>query len=179
MHFLNYHYNNIIKYDFLNKYSNHKKLQVPKIKKICLTFTKSNIELKELFSALFALEFISKQKGIISKSNKPQIALKIKKGEFVSCRLILRKKKMYSFLEKLFYNIFPKIKQFDGFVFKVNKSKNSLDFILSKLFYFSELELHYRFFQKLPPMQVTIVTTSKNSLHTFFLLIAFRFPLQI
>jgi len=109
MHFLNYHYNNIIKYDFLNKYSNHKKLQVPKIKKICLTFTKSNIELKELFSALFALEFISKQKGIISKSNKPQIALKIKKGEFVSCRLILRKKKCTLFWKNYFIIFFQKL----------------------------------------------------------------------
>jgi len=168
MHFLNYHYNNIIKYDFLNKFYEKRKLNVPKIKKVCLSFSNDKTKLKELFSTLFALELITVQKGIISKSKTPQISIKMKKGGYVCCKITLREKKMYLFLEKLFYKIFPKIKLFSGFGFKLNKVAKTLDFVLPKLFYFSELESHYKFFQKLPPIQVSIIARSENSLQTFF-----------
>jgi len=177
MHFLEYHYNNIIKYDFLNKFHKTPQLAIPKIKKISLTFNCKHTDLKELFSAFFALELVTMQKAIFIKSKKPQVSVKIKKNEFVGCKLILRKRYISLFMEKLFYKVFPKIKQFEGLRFKINKVTKSFDFLLQNPFYFSELEQHYKFFQALPPVKVSIVTNSESSFQTFFLLLSYRFPL--
>ena len=77
--FKNY-YNNVIKYDLINKfyYTNHK--QIPQIINIILNFNCKNLNVKNLVSSLVALELITMKKGIVLTSKKSNIVLKIRKG---------------------------------------------------------------------------------------------------
>ena len=94
--FKNY-YNNVIKYDLINKfyYTNHK--QIPQIINIILNFNCKNLNVKNLVSSLVALELITMKKGIVLTSKKSNIVLKIRKGNPIGCKITL-KKKIYEYL---------------------------------------------------------------------------------
>ena len=61
------------------------------LKKIVLNFGYQKSNLKYLISGLLALEFISSKKGKITKSRHLNLFLKIKKGDPVGCKIVLKK----------------------------------------------------------------------------------------
>ena len=75
MHSINYYYNNIVKYDLINKFYYKNIKQLPKIKKIILNFNFKRQNFKNLMSSLIALELISNQKPIFIKSKISNITL--------------------------------------------------------------------------------------------------------
>ena len=79
MQIFKYYYNNVIKYDVINKFYYKKYKQIPKIIKIVLSFNCKNLNIKQLLNSLIALELISAKKGFILVSKKSNILLKIKK----------------------------------------------------------------------------------------------------
>ena len=92
MQIFKYYYNNVIKYDVINKFYYKKYKQIPKIIKIVLSFNCKNLNIKQLLNSLIALELISAKKGFILVSKKSNILLKIKKGNptielLGSCRI--------------------------------------------------------------------------------------------
>jgi len=108
----------IIKYDFINTFIYHNLTQIPNIKKIVLNFGHPKSNLKYLISSLLALEFISSKKGKITKSKHVNLFLKIKKGNPVGCKIILKKSAMYSFYTKLITLIFLKTKRHQTHLFQ-------------------------------------------------------------
>ena len=101
----------VIKYDLINTFVYQKLTQVPRLEKIILNFGYPKSKLKNLISGLLALEFLSSQKGKITKSRHLNVFLKIKKGNPVGCKLVLKKSMMNLFYLKLMTSIFPKIKR--------------------------------------------------------------------
>jgi len=175
----NSYYNNIIKYDLINKfnYKNHK--QIPKIIKIILIFNCKNINIKKLISSLIALELITNQKGVILTSKKSNLVLKLRKGNPIGCKVTLHKKTMNFFYYRLISEIFPNIKLFEGFHLKkfVNNF-NSFSFKINKTLFFIELEKYYQFFKDLPNLQLIIITNSLFSFELSFLLQSYKFPIK-
>ena len=111
MHFLEYYYNNVIKFDLINRF-NYKNLKnIPKLEKIVLNFGCKTFELKKLSLSLLSLQLITDKKGILTVSKKPNIVLKIRKGNPVGCKVILTKNLMYLFFAKLLIEILPKLKK--------------------------------------------------------------------
>lgn len=94
-----YHYK-VIKYDLINTFVYQNLIQIPRLEKIILNFGYPKPKLKNLISGLLALEFLSSQKGKITKSRHLNVFLKIKKGNPVGCKLVLKKKHHESFLFK-------------------------------------------------------------------------------
>jgi large subunit ribosomal protein L5 len=101
----------VIKYDLINTFVYQNLTQVPRLEKIILNFGYPKSKLKNLISGLLALEFLSSQKGKITKSRHLNVFLKIKKGNPVGCKLVLKKSMMNLFYLKLMTSIFPKIKR--------------------------------------------------------------------
>jgi large subunit ribosomal protein L5 len=111
MIFYNTFFRKVVTYDLINAFFYQNVPQIPKLKKIVLNFGYSKSNLKYLMSGLLALEFISLKKGKLTKSRNLNLLLKIKKGNPVGCKVILKKNSMYFFYFKLLTSIFPKIKQ--------------------------------------------------------------------
>ena len=179
MQIFHYYYNNVIKYDFINKfyYKNYK--QIPKIIKIILSFNCKNLNIKQLISSLVALELISSKKGLILVSKKSNILLKIRKGNPVACKVTLQKIDMNLFVFRLISEIFPNIKLFKGFYVKnlVNYNSNSFIFKINKTLFIYELENYYQFFKDLPPIEINIITNSVYFFELTFLLQSYKFPI--
>ena len=101
----------IIKYDLVNTFVYQNLMQMPKLEKIILNFGYPKSKLKNLIPGLLALEFLSSKKGEITKSRHLNIFLKIKKGNPVGCKIVLKKRLMNLFYFKLLTSILPRVKR--------------------------------------------------------------------
>ena len=178
MHFLEYYYKNVIKYDLINKFFYKNINELPEIKKIILNFRSKNTKIKNFAAILLALELITKKKGILTKTKKPNLFLKIQKGKPIGCKIILKKRLMYNFLNKTLLDITPNMENF--LIFKT-KDKNNTSFSFNldnKKLKFSELKEHYHLSKTLSYLNITIITSSRTKTELFFLLRSFNFPLK-
>lgn len=163
------YYQNIIIYDLLTKYNFKNIFQIPKITKICLNigFKNANIEKKKLINILVLLKLITNQKPITTQSKKNNIFLKIKKNSIIGCKVTLRKKNIFIFLEKLIIFIIPNLNSNIKFNFE---NKNILNFQIKNILNFFELRREFLKFREIPSIDVSIHTNSKNNKELFNLL---------
>src|SRR5688500_11794408 len=112
---------------------------------------------------------MNNQKKILSITKKNNNYLKIKKHSIIGCKVTLRKKNIYIFLEKLLIFILPNIN-------KINfnlKNKNILNFQIKNVLNFFELKTEFLKFRDIHPIDVSIHTNSKNNNELFTLLNSF------
>jgi len=151
-------------------------MEIPKLKRITLNFGYQKSNFKYLVSSLLALEFISSKKGEITISKHLNVFLKIKKGNPVGCKIILRKNTMYFFYIKLMTSIFSKVKQSQTDRFQLNpKTTKSISFQAKNPLLFTELENQFQFFKNIPRLDITLLTTSTSQKELFFLLKSIKF----
>jgi large subunit ribosomal protein L5 len=179
MYFLKNYYQNIIQYDLINKFHYENLQNLPKLQKVVLNFGYKNPNLKNLASALLFLELITTKQGVITTAKGPHILLKIKKGNPVGCKVILKKTLMYSFFTRLLIDIYPQIKEFKNFTIqKKNQKSNAFSYQLKNTFIFLELERNYNLFNNLSNLNITIVTNTKTQNELLFLLNSFKLPIN-
>lgn len=162
------HYKNITIYNLLTKLNFKNIFEIPKITKICLNigFKDVNIEKKKLINIILLLKLITNQKPLITKSKKNDIFLKIKKNSIIGCKITLRKKNIFIFLEKILIFIIPNLKKI-----KINlKNKNILNFQIKNILNFFELKNEFLKFKDITPIDVSIHTNVKNNNELFLLL---------
>ena len=98
----------------LKEFSYSNIMEVPKISSICLNIglgdAKTNS--KGLESAVNELTLISGQKAIITLAKNDISNFKIRKGWPVGCKVTLRSKKMYEFLESPYFSCSASYKRF-------------------------------------------------------------------
>ena len=111
MFFFETYLRRIVDYDLVNTFFCQNLTKIPKLKKIVLNFGYQKPNFKSLITSLLALEFLSHRKGTITKSKHINVFLKIKKGNPVGCKLVLKKNAMYSFFVKLKTSTSPNVKQ--------------------------------------------------------------------
>ena len=177
MYFLKNYYHNILQYDLINKFHYKTPKTLPKLKKIVLNFGYKKFNVKIIASSLLALELITTKRGIITKTSNSHVLLKIRKGNPVGCKVILKKTLMYNFFAKMLINIFPQIKEFKKFRFQ-QKQQNTFSYKLKNTLVFLELEQNYNLFNSISNLNITIITNTKTQDELLFLLNSFKFPLN-
>lgn len=162
------HYQNVTIYDLITKLTYKNIFEIPQITKICLNigFKDANLEKKKLINIILLLKLITNQKPIITKSKKNNIFLKIKKNSIIGCKITLRKKNIYFFLEKLLIFILPNL---NNIKFNLT-NKNILNFQISNILYFFELKTEFLKFKNIPPIDISIHTNVKTNKELFLLL---------
>ena len=166
MNILNTYYSNIIKYNLITKFDYKKIDNVPEITKIILNFNCKNFELKHLATSLLALQLITKKKGTLTTAKKPNIILKIKKGNPVGCKINLKKMYMYNFLFIFITKIVPRFK---NVMKKKIKKINVVTYTITNTLTFKKLEKNYLIFNSLKSVNINIVTTAKTKQELFFI----------
>ena len=178
MHFLNYFCTKTLKFDLINKfyYTDLKKL--PNLKQIVLNFSCKTTELKILATHLIALELITNQKGITTVSRRPNLLLKLRKGNPSGCKVTLRKTLMINFLSKSFNETFPKVKNFSGMMIHQKVEKNAFSFSVKDTLAFSELAEHYYLFNNLSNLSLSFLTQVNTREEMLFFLKSLQLPLK-
>jgi large subunit ribosomal protein L5 len=178
VHFLEKYYNNTLKHELINKFIYNDNKKIPKLKKIILNFGCKTADMKQLSSSLLAFELIVSQKGKLTRTKHSNILFKIRKGNPTGCTVILSKFNVFHFFSKMNVEIFPKLKTFSIFNNSKKLKVNTFSYKLKETFCFNELENYYYFFNNLPTLDVTIVTSSKTKLEMIFLLKSLKLPMS-
>ena len=90
MDFFENYYKRIIKQDLINKFTCYDK-NLPEIKKITLNFGCKNFTIQKFAITMLALEIITFKKGTITTAKKPNVLLKIQKGQPAGCKVYFKK----------------------------------------------------------------------------------------
>lgn len=177
MNILESYYKKIIKEDLVNRFFYNRIEDIPQIKKMTLNFGCKSFEIKNLAASLLSLELITVKQGVITKSKRANVLLKIRKGNPVGCIVVLRKTQMYNFFLKLLVDIFPNLKDFKGITIAKRLGYNNFSFTLKDFITFKELEKQFYLFSNLPPLNITFVTNIGTRKELLYLLNAFKLPL--
>jgi large subunit ribosomal protein L5 len=176
MNFLKYYYEKNLKHNLVNKFLYLNTKKIPKIKKIILNFGCKTNDIKSISAGLLALELMTNQKSKITRSKLPILALKIRQGNPIGCKITLRKSIMLNYISKMLIEVFPKLKNFEGLNSRIKQ--NAFSCSLTDIFTFSILEEHYYLFSNLPKLNITIVTSTKTKQELFFILNSIQLPLK-
>ena len=171
-------YNKNFKYELINKFVLKNNINLLKIEKITLNFGCKSADIKQLSSSLLALELITNQKGILTKTKYSNILFKIRKGNPTGCKITLRNLSSFNFLYKMLVEVFPKLKNFYGLVLNKNSKTNTFSFQIKETFSFSDLENRYYLFNNLPKINISFTTNAKTRYELLFILKFFKIPVK-
>ena len=151
---------------------------VPELKKIVINMGLGidASDKKKLEAAIEDLKKISGQRPIITKTKKAIANFKTKKDMPIGCKVTLRKKRMYEFVDRLINIALPRTKDFSGLSEKNFDGLGNYTFGIKEHIIFPEID--YDKIDKIKGMDITIVTSAKKNKEAKSLLKAFNFPLN-
>jgi large subunit ribosomal protein L5 len=91
-------------------------LAVPRLVKICVNMGVGRAieNRKRLEDAVKQMATISGQKPVICKAKRSVSAFRLRQGQEIGCRVMLRGRRMYEFLDRLISLVLPRIRDFRG-----------------------------------------------------------------
>lgn len=137
-------------------------MQLPRLEKVVINMGvgEATQEAKAIDGAVNDLTLISGQKPVVTKAKKSIAAFKVRAGMSVGCKVTLRGKRMYEFLDKLFNVTLPRIRDFRGVSPQSFDGRGNYNMGLKEQLIFPEI--NYDKVDKVRGMDVVIVTTAMN-----------------
>lgn len=153
-------------------------MQAPRITKITLNMGvgEAVADKKTLQSAVADMEKISGQKPIITLARKSIAGFKIRDDMPIGCKVTLRSKRMYEFLDRLINISIPRIRDFRGLSPKSFDGRGNYSMGVKEQIIFPEID--YDKIDVLRGMDITITTTAKTNEEGLALLKLFNFPFK-
>jgi len=152
-------------------------MEVPKLTTISINMGVGDAKVnpKALESAVDELTMISGQKPVVTLSRKDISNFKVRKGFPVGCKVTMRGKRMYEFLERLIAVALPRTRDFRGLSFKSFDRKGNFNFGVKEQIIFTEI--NYDKIDSIRGMDINITTTATSDDEAYWLLKEFGFPL--
>ena len=119
---------------------------------------------------------ITGQKPIITKSKKSISNFKIREGMPIGCKVTLRKKKMYEFLDRLINLALPRTRDFQGVPDKSFDGRGNYTLGIKEHTIFPEINTEE--VDNIHGLDVTFVTTAETDEEAYALLKEFGMPFQ-
>ena len=153
-------------------------MEVPKLTTISINMGVGDAKLnpKALESAVDELTMISGQKPVVTLSKKDISNFKVRKGFPVGCKVTMRGKRMYDFLERLIAVALPRTRDFRGLSFKSFDRRGNFNFGVKEQIIFTEI--NYDKIDSIRGMDINITTTATSDDEAYWLLKEFGFPLM-
>ena len=153
-------------------------MQVPRISKITVNMGVGEAaqDRKAMDGALADLTLITGQKPLVTTARKSVAGFKIREGWPIGCKVTLRRRRMYEFLDRLVGVALPRVRDFRGLNPKSFDGFGNYSMGLREQIVFPEID--YDKVDKLRGLDVTITTTAKTDDEARALLRAFNFPLR-
>merc|ERR1712151_1175610 len=148
----------------------------PKVLKVTINMGvgKTVFDKKHIIKAIEELSLISSQKAIATKVKKSEAGFKIRAGMNIGCKVTLRKKRMYDFLERLIYVALPRIRDFRGLSVKSFDKQGNYNLGIKEQIIFPEID--YDKIDVIRGLDICITTSANNISQGFALLRSLHFP---
>ncbi len=153
-------------------------MAVPKVTKIVLNMGVGKaIENKKLLDvAVDELSMIAGQRAVKTKARKSISNFKIREGYQIGCKVTLRGKRMYEFLDRLVNVALPRVRDFKGISGKSFDGRGNYSLGIKEQIIFPEID--YDKVERIWGLDVTIVTTAKTDEEARALLKYFGMPFR-
>ena len=144
------------------KFSYKNVMQVPKLEKIVINMACGDAvgNAKALESAIADLTTIAGQKPVITRARKSLAAWKLRQGMAIGCKVTLRGRRMYEFLDKFMNIALPRVRDFRGVSRKSFDGRGNYAVGVKEQLIFPEIE--YDKIDKIRGMDIIVVTTAKT-----------------
>jgi large subunit ribosomal protein L5 len=153
-------------------------MQVPRIEKIVLNMGvgEAVADKKIMDHAVSDMTKIAGQRPIVTKSRKSIANYKIRSGYPIGCKVTLRGRRMYEFLDRLVNVAMPRIRDFRGISARAFDGRGNYNMGVKEQIIFPEIE--YDKIDAIRGMNITITTNARSDNEAKALLSAFRFPFR-
>jgi len=153
-------------------------MQVPRIKKICLSQGVGSAvsDKKMIDSAAEEMTKIAGQKTMITKSKKDVANFKLRKGMPIGVKTTLRSNRMYEFLDRLISVSMPGIRDFQGISPKGFDGRGNYTVGIKEQIIFPEIKVDE--VKKITGMDITFVTSAETDEEARSLLTEFGLPFK-
>ncbi len=164
--------------DIKKQFSYGNNLEVPRLTMVSVNVGIKATDSDNKFLSYLATQVsnLSGQKAVLTKSRKAISTFKLRKDLPIGCRVTLRGKKMYQFLDKLINIALPRIKDFRGLSPKGFNQSNHYSFGIKEHSVFLEVDLDN--IPKSFGLNITIATTAKTKEEALYLLKKINFPIK-
>ena len=162
----------------VKKFNYKNALEAPKLKKIVVNMGvgKGAEDIKIAEAAQQELTIITGQKAVITRAKKAISNFKIRENSPVGCKVTLRKRVMYEFLERLLRVALPRIRDFRGVSPRGFDEAGNYTFGIQEQNIFPEIESDR--VTRVQGMDITFVIDSKSKAESYELLALFGMPFR-
>ena len=171
-------YNQTIAPALAAKYSLKNKMAIPKLEKIVINMGvgRATQDKALMEVALDSLGRISGQKPLITKAKTSVASFKLREGNEIGCKVTLRGRRMYEFLDRLVSIALPRIRDFRGVNPNSFDGHGNYTLGLAEQVVFPEIDADR--LQHTQGMDITVVTSTDNDEQARELLRAFGMPFR-
>ncbi|MGE4635968.1 MAG: 50S ribosomal protein L5 [Arenicellales bacterium] len=172
------HYQKTVVPALMEQFEYSSVMQVPRITKITLNMGvgEAITDKKVMEAAVGEITRIAGQKPVVTKARKSVAAFKIREGWPIGCKVTLRRKQMYEFLDRLISVAFPRVRDFRGVSPRAFDGRGNFSVGLKEQIVFPEID--YDKVDAIRGMDITITTTARTNEEGEALLRGFNFPLR-
>lgn len=138
-------------------------MQVPKVEKIVVNMGVGDAVAnpKALEDAVSELTLITGQVPVITKAKKSIANFKLREGMEIGCKVTLRQKRMYDFLDKLISVSLPRVRDFRGVSRESFDGRGNFTLGIKEQIIFPEI--NYDKVNRVRGMDIIIVTSAKSN----------------
>ncbi|HJD43905.1 MAG TPA: 50S ribosomal protein L5 [Candidatus Paenalcaligenes intestinipullorum] len=171
-------YREKVQAELLGKFNYDSVMEVPRITKITLNMGVSEAvaDRKVIEHAAGDLAKIAGQKPIITKTRKAIAGFKIREDYPIGCKVTLRGRRMYEFLDRLIAVALPRVRDFRGISARAFDGRGNFNLGVKEQIIFPEIE--YDKIDAVRGLNISITTTAKTDDEAKALLTAFSFPFR-
>jgi len=172
------HYLDTVSPALKEKFGYENVMQIPRIKKITLNMGVGDAvaDKKVMEHAVGDMTLISGQKPDVRIARKSIAAFKIRDGMPIGCKVTLRRKRMYEFLERLVSIAIPRTRDFRGLNSKSFDGRGNFSMGVTEQIIFAEID--YDKIDKIRGLDICITTSANTNEEALALLRGFNFPFR-
>ncbi len=129
-----------------------------------------------LDNAIRDMRLITGQQPTVTRARKSEAGFKIREGMPLGCKVTLRRRRMYEFLDRLVGIAIPRVRDFRGLNPRSMDGQGNFSLGLSEQIVFAEID--YDKIDRVRGLDITITTSARTDAQGLALLRALKFPIR-
>ena len=149
--------------ELIKKFNYKNKLSLPKLQKIVVNMGVGRaVDNKKLIEeAMKHLTIVTGQKPLVTVAKKAIAGFKLRKGQAIGCKVTLRGRRMFEFLDRLISIVLPRIRDFRGISPKAFDGRGNYTLGLTEQIVFPEITIESVEFVQ--GMDITMVISGNSN----------------
>ncbi len=175
---LHKHFDAVIREKLTKQFGYKNGMEVPRVDKVVLNMGVGEgvSDRKKVELAAADLAMIAGQKAVITNARKSIATFKLRENQPIGCKVTLRRRRMYEFLDRLVNIALPRVRDFRGLNPKSFDGRGNYTIGIKEHIIFPEID--YDKAESILGMDIVVCTTAKNDEEARALLTAFDFPFR-